>query len=97
MDPSDLKDMILGSRIIFEARGGIKKPLNEEKITINFAFASVCSATDIQIGQKLHDKNICLKRPGNGFFSVKDFDKLLGKKAKRFIKKNTQIKKIDLI
>ena len=97
MDPSDLKDMILGSRIIFEARGGIKKPLNEEKVTINFAFASVCSVTDIQIGQKLNDKNICLKRPGNGFFSVKDFDKLLGKKVKRFIKKNTQIKKIDLI
>ena len=41
--------------------------------------------------------NICLKRPGNGFYSVKDFDKLIGKKVKKFIKKNTQIKKKYLV
>jgi N-acetylneuraminate synthase len=96
MDPADLKDMILGSKTIFEARGGLKKPLKEEKITINFAFASVCASTNINTGQILSKKNICLKRPGNGFFSIKDFNKLLGKKAKRFIKGNTQIKKKDI-
>ena len=97
MDPSELKDMILGSKTIFQARGGVKKPLKEEKITINFAFASVCSSTDISPGQVLTEKNICLKRPGNGFYSIKDFNKLLGKKVKKFIKKNTQIKKKNLI
>ncbi len=97
MDPSELKDMILGSKTIFEARGGVKKPLKEEKITINFAFASVCSSVDISPGQTLSEKNICLKRPGNGFYSVKDFRRLLGKKVKKFIKKNTQIKKENLI
>jgi N-acetylneuraminate synthase len=97
MDPSDLKDMILGSKIIFQARGGIKKPLKEEKVTINFAFASVCSSIDISPGQVLTEKNICLKRPGNGSYSIKDFNKLLGKKVKKFIKKNTQIKKENLI
>ena len=97
MDPSELKDMILGSKTIFQARGGVKKPLKEEKITINFAFASVCSSTDISPGQVLTEKNICLKRPGNGFYSIKDFNKLLGKKVKKFIKKNTQIKKENLI
>ena len=61
MDPSELKDMILGSKTIFQARGGVKKPLKEEKITINFAFASVCSSTDISPGQVLTEKNICLK------------------------------------
>ena len=69
----------------------------KEKVTINFAFASVCSSIDINPGQKLTEKNICLKRPGNGFYSVKDFNRLLGKKVKRFIKKNTQIKKQNLI
>ena len=97
MDPSELKDMILGSKTIFQARGGVKKPLKEEKITINFAFASVCSSTDISPGQVLTEKNICLKRPGNGFYSIKDFNKLLGKTVKKFIKKNTQIKKENLI
>ena len=97
MDPSELKDMILGSKTIFQARGGVKKPLKEEKITINFAFASVCSSTDISPGQVLTEKNICLKRHGNGFYSIKDFNKLLGKKVKKFIKKNTQIKKKNLI
>ncbi len=74
--------------------GGHKKIM--EKITINFAFASVCASTNINTGQILSKKNICLKRPGNGFFSIKDFNKLLGKKAKRFIKGNTQIKKKDI-
>lgn len=97
MDPSELRDMILGSKIIFEARGGLKKPLKEEKVTINFAFASVCSSIDINPGQKLTKKNICLKRPGNGFYSIRDFNKLLGKKVKRFVKKNTQIKKKHFI
>ena len=97
MDPSDLRDMISGSRIIFEARGGLKKPLKEEKVTMNFAFASVCAATSINEGQILTKKNICLKRPGNGFYTVKDFNKLLGKRAKRFIENNTQIQKKDLL
>jgi N-acetylneuraminate synthase len=97
MDPSDLKEMIIGSEIIFQARGGIKKPLKEEKVTINFAFASVCAAENIKAGQILTKKNICLKRPGNGFFKIKDFNKLLGMRAKRFIECNTQIKKKDLL
>ena len=87
----------MGSKIIFQARGGIKKPLKEEKVTINFAFASVCAAENIKAGQILTKKNICLKRPGNGFFKIKDFNKLLGMRAKRFIECNTQIKKKDLL
>lgn len=97
MDPVDLKDMILGSKIIFDARGGFKKPLKEEKITINFAFASVCASKNIKAGSILSKKNICLRRPGNGFFKIDDFNKLLGKKVKRFIENNTQIKKNDLL
>ena len=97
MDPSDLQDMIAGSKIIFAARGGIKKPLKEESVTISFAFASVCSKVDINVGETLNITNICLKRPGTGYYSINDFDKLLGKKVKRKIKKNTQIKKKDLV
>jgi N-acetylneuraminate synthase len=97
MDPGELKDMINGSKIIFEARGGIKKPLKEEKVTINFAFASVCASTEIEPGQILTKKNICLKRPGNGYYKINDFIKILGRKTKNLIKKNTQIKRKDLV
>ena len=61
---------------------------------MNFAFASVVSKTSIKKGAILSRKNICLKRPGNGDFKAKDFTRILGKKIKKNIKENVQIKKI---
>ena len=45
MDPKDLKDLIKGSRIIFDLRGD-KKPLKEEYKTIKFAYSSVVSTKE---------------------------------------------------
>ena len=97
MDGNDLRDMIKGSKIIFQASGGKKKPLKEEKVTINFAFSSVCSSKPIFPGEKLNINNICLKRPGNGYYKVNDFKNLMGRTVKRYIKSNTQVHKKDLI
>ena len=93
MDPNQLKDMIKGSNIIFSARGGLKKPLIEEKKTIAFAMPSVVSLKEINIGEKLNENNIFLKRPSGGDFGIDDLFKLYGKIAKKKIKKNIQIKK----
>jgi len=93
MDPKDLKDIINGSQIVFKSLKGEKKPLLEEKKTIAFAFASVVSIKEINQGEKLSNKNIFVRRPGNGEFKVKDLEKLYGKIAKVKIKKNIQIKK----
>ena len=60
---------------------------------MNFAFASVVAKNLIKKGTLISEKNICLKRPGNGDFLSKDFRSLIGKKALFDIKKNTQIKK----
>jgi N-acetylneuraminate synthase len=60
---------------------------------MRFAFASVASKKNIMIGEKLSENNIDLKRPGTGYFKVKDYKRLLGKTAIKIIKKNTQIKK----
>ena len=38
-------------------------------------------------------KNICIKRPDNGDNKAKDFIKILGKKLKKNINANKQIKK----
>ena len=93
MDYYDLKSMIKGSNEIFLARGGDKRALKEEKKTIAFAFPSVVALSDLYPGMKLTKKNIFLKRPGGGDFSINDLNFLYGKTVKKYIKKNTQIKK----
>ena len=90
---NELTELIIASKIVFNSKGYGKKAVSHEKSTANFAFASVVSIKKIFKGQKLSEKNIDLKRPGNGFYGVKDYKKLLGKKVKRDIKKNVQIKK----
>ena len=96
LDPTDLKNLIEGSNIIYKALKGKKEAVKEEKKTIAFAFASIASTKDIKKGEIFTENNIFTIRPGNGFFKVKDFNKLLGKKAKNNIKKGIQIRKSDV-
>ena len=96
MDKNQLKELILASKYIPLTIPGAKEPIQEEKVTMNFAFASVVAKNHIKKGSLISEKNICLKRPGNGDFLSKDFRKLIGKKAKFDIQKNTQIKKKHL-
>ncbi|MBD1158878.1 N-acetylneuraminate synthase family protein [Pelagibacterales bacterium SAG-MED19] len=96
MDTNELKELIRGSNQIFKALGNGKGPIKEEKKTISFAFQSVVSTKKILRGEKLTKKNIFLRRPGSGDFLVNDYKKLLGKKVKRNIRKNVQIRKKDI-
>ncbi len=96
MDTNELKELIRGSNQIFKALGNGKGPIKEEKKTISFAFQSVVSIKEILRGEKLTKKNIFLRRPGSGDFLVNDYKKLLGKKVKRNIRKNVQIRKKDI-
>jgi N-acetylneuraminate synthase len=97
MSPHELKSLIEASRTIFEAKILKKKgPDKAESKTINFAFGSVASLKDIKKNEIFTEKNIFTIRPGTGYFKVKDYKKILGKKAKRNIKKNVQLKKLDV-
>ncbi|RXK55709.1 polyhydroxyalkanoate biosynthesis repressor PhaR [Oleiharenicola lentus] len=96
MDPAALRSLIEGSRILFEARGGDKGPVDAEAPTIAFAFASVVAIRDIPAGEKLSDENIWLKRPGGGDFSVPDYPNLLGRTARRPIRKGLQLRREDV-
>tara|TARA_Y100000389_G_scaffold197899_1_gene233396 strand:- start:18886 stop:19923 length:1038 start_codon:yes stop_codon:yes gene_type:complete len=71
------------------------KMRNYEKKTIDFAYSSVVSTTNIKKGEKFTKKNIWVKRPGLGDFLAKDYNKLLGKVAKLNISANRYIKKKD--
>ena len=91
IDPIELKELIKGSRSIFQALGGTKDILQEEQPTINFAYASVVSIRDITTGEVITRDNIWVKRPGTGEIRAVDFEKLLGKKVKVNIPINTQL------
>lgn len=93
MDPQALSDLIKGSRAIFDASGGTKEAAEEERVTMQFAFASVVAECDIQPGEYFNNNNIWVKRPGTGDFTADDYEGLLGKKASSFVRKGEQIKK----
>jgi N-acetylneuraminate synthase len=48
---SKTKDLILNSDEIWQMRGGIKAPAQEEQVTIDFAFATVCTIKPIKKGE----------------------------------------------
>ena len=50
MDPETLSELIDGSIELAKMRGGKKKAVSEERITIDFAFATVVAIQDIEKG-----------------------------------------------
>ncbi len=93
MDPTELNDLIKGSRIIHQCLGGIKKILPEEQPTIDFAYSSIVSIQAITKGDQFSHKNIWVKRPGKGGIPAREFDDILGEKAQCDIEKDVQIKR----
>jgi sialic acid synthase SpsE len=91
MDEGELKDLIQASREVFVMSGGKKKALPEEQITIDFAFATVVSISEIKKGFPLTRDNIWVKRPGTGAIKAAEYEKLLGKIAKQDIEQDTHI------
>lgn len=95
IDPQELKDLIDGSKAIFQALPGEKDILPEEQPTIDFAYACVVSIQDIAAGDKLTKENIWVKRPGTGEIKAVHFERLLGKTANKIIPKNSQLRWTD--
>ena len=93
VNSNQMKELMRGTYLIHKAKPGGIQPVEEEKKTAEFAFASVVSDRDIAKGEILSNDNIWVRRPGNGDFSAEQLTKLIGKKVKKKIKKNTQIKK----
>lgn len=88
MDETELRILIEGSKAIFACRGGNKQVLAEEQPTIDFAYASIVTITDIKPGDILNENNIWVKRPGTGPIRAQHFNEILGKTATRSIAKD---------
>ncbi|POS02337.1 N-acetylneuraminate synthase [Flavobacterium croceum DSM 17960] len=91
MDEKACKELIESSHEIWQMRGGTKQPAPEEQVTIDFAFATVCSIKPIAKGEVLTKENIWVKRPGTGKILAEHFNILLGKKATRNIANDEQL------
>jgi len=85
MDEQECKNLVTGSKEIWTMRGGTKEPAKEEKVTIDFAFATVCTIAKVNKGEKLTESNIWVKRPGTGKILAEDYNNVLGKTALRTI------------
>ncbi|MCG9973034.1 N-acetylneuraminate synthase family protein [Gramella sp. YB25] len=81
MDEINCRNLIKSSAEIALMRGGKKGPAEEEKITSDFAFASVCSILPIKAGETFTPRNTWVKRPGTGEISAEFFDQIIGKIA----------------
>lgn len=91
MDPTELRDLINGCNAIDESMGGHKDILLEEGPTINFAYACVVATRDVAAGEELTKGNTWVKRPGTGEILAREYQKVLGKKARMVIKKDEQL------
>ena len=81
MNPDELKQLIDGSRIIHQTLGGRKEILDEEKPTIDFAYASIVTIQAVKKGELFTEKNIWVKRPGTGEIPAAEYKNVLGKAA----------------
>ena len=96
-DPSEAKARIEAIRKVKIIKGNpVKKPRTSEKKYIKIVRRSIVYLRDLNRGQRLKKEDIDGKRPGNGV-SAKHFEKFIGKKLKRNVKKDQQLSAKDFI
>jgi len=95
MDEQACRELIKNSAEIALMRGGEKKATEEEKITSDFAFATVCTIAPIKKGETFTNENIWVKRPGTGEILAEEYQDLIGKKATADLENDVQLRKSD--
>jgi N-acetylneuraminate synthase/UDP-N-acetylglucosamine 2-epimerase (hydrolysing) len=93
MDGQELQALIQASDEVFLMRGGEKRYLSEEQVTIDFAFASVVSIAEIKKGETFTRNNVWVKRPGTGELLAEYYNNVLNKTATCDVAIDTQIRK----
>ena len=96
MDPAELRHLIDRSREIHAALHNEKKRSKAEEAVYRFARTSVVADRDLPKGHQIKEADIWGRRPGSGEIAGHDFDKVVGKRLKRAIDRNSQLKWSDL-
>ena len=81
MDESECAELVKAASDINQMMGGHKTPAKEEKVTIDFAFATLVTIKHIKAGEKFTKDNIWVKRPGTGEILAEHYESVLGKTA----------------
>ncbi len=96
IEPQELKELVVGSKAVWQGLNGNKEIQKEERLVIDFAYASVVTIKPVKKEETFSFDNAWVKRPGTGDFIGEDLYAVLGKKAKRDLPAEVQIKKGDV-
>ena len=96
MDPSELRHLIDRSREIWIAANNPKERTSAEEPVYRFARASVVADRDLPEGHVITEADIWARRPGSGEIAGYEFDKVVGMRLKRSVRRNEQLKWADL-
>ena len=95
LEPSELNDLCINSKIAWNAIGEINYSLKEAEVP-NIKFRrSLYFINDIKKGEKVTDSDIASVRPGYGI-PPKNFDLIIGKRVNKDVLKNTAVKFSDI-
>ncbi len=96
MDPAELKFLIDRSREIQIALNNPKQRTGPEEDVYRFARGSMVADADLPAGHTITAADIWARRPGSGEISVQHFDRLIGTRLTRAVKRNQQLLWSDL-
>ncbi len=96
MDPAELRFLIDRSREIHTALNNPKQRTAPEEDVYRFARASVVADRDLPAGHVIAEADIWARRPGSGEIAGYEFDKVVGRRLTRALRRNEQVKWADL-
>ncbi len=96
IEPHELKNLIDGSRAIWQARGGRKTRLPAEQPVIDFAYATVVTIAPVKAGDAFSAGNVWVKRPGTGRILAERLDEVIGRRAMRDIPAEAHVQPEDV-
>lgn len=96
MDPAELRHLIDRSREIWTALNNPKRRTAPEEAVYRFARASVVADRDLPEGHVIAEADIWARRPGSGEIPGYDFDRVVGRRLRRAVRRNEQLRWRDL-
>lgn len=95
-DPNGLKAWVRNIREAYCMLGSARlEPTDKEKKMRNEAHRSITTLCKIEKGEIFTEKNLCMRRPGTGMSGC-EWDRVIGKKAKRTLAMDVQIAETDI-
>ncbi len=97
MDPAEIRFIVDRSSEIHTALMNKKERSKKEDSVYLFARGSIVADRDISKGCIISEDDIWARRPGSGEIPASDFDKIVGKKINKNVKRNQQLKWEDIL